>query len=53
VPPSEEPTRVEGEPLREDETAEIRPEDISETRSTPEEGETEPEEGERERREER
>ena len=53
VPPSEEPTRVEGEPLREDETAEIRPEDISETRSTPEEGETEPEEGERERKEER
>jgi uncharacterized alkaline shock family protein YloU len=40
-PPSEEETRVEGEPLREDETAEIRPEDVSETRRTPEEGETE------------
>jgi uncharacterized alkaline shock family protein YloU len=41
APPSEDETRVEGEPLREDETAEIRPEDVSETRRTPEEDETE------------
>jgi uncharacterized alkaline shock family protein YloU len=40
-PPSEDETRVEDEPLREDETAEIRPEDVSETRRTSEEGETE------------
>ncbi len=39
-PLSEEETHVEGEPLQGDETAEIRPEDVSETRRTPEEGET-------------
>jgi uncharacterized alkaline shock family protein YloU len=38
-PVPEEEVRVEGEPLQDDETAEIRPEDISETRRTPEEGE--------------
>jgi uncharacterized alkaline shock family protein YloU len=36
--PEEETTRVESEP--QDETAEIRPEDVSEARRTPEEGET-------------
>jgi uncharacterized alkaline shock family protein YloU len=40
-PPSEDETRVEDEPLREDETAEIRSEDVSEPRRTSEEGETE------------
>ncbi len=39
-PVSEEEVRVEGEPLQEDETAELRPEDVSETRRTPEEGKT-------------
>jgi hypothetical protein len=39
-PVPEEEVRVEGEPLREDKTAELRPEDVSETRRTPEEGET-------------
>jgi uncharacterized alkaline shock family protein YloU len=39
-PVSEEAVRVEGEPLQEDETAELRPEDVSETRRPPEEGET-------------
>ncbi len=38
-PVSEEVVRAEGEPLPEDETAEIRPEDVSERRRTPEEGE--------------
>src|SRR3712207_770041 len=33
----EEEVRVEGEPLAEDQTAELRPEDVSETRPTPEE----------------
>src|SRR3712207_848735 len=36
-PPPEEEVRVEGEPLAEDQTAELRPEDVSETRPTPEE----------------
>ena len=40
-PVSEEEVRVEGEPLQEDETAELRPEDVSEARRTPEQGETE------------
>jgi uncharacterized alkaline shock family protein YloU len=39
-PGPEEEVRVEGEPLQEDETAELRPEDVSERRRTPEEGET-------------
>jgi uncharacterized alkaline shock family protein YloU len=39
--PLSEEVRVEGEPLQGDETAEIRPEDVSETRRTPEEGDTE------------
>jgi uncharacterized alkaline shock family protein YloU len=38
-PVSEEVVRAEGEPLPEDETAEIRPGDVSERRRTPEEGE--------------
>ena len=40
-PVSEEEVRVEGEPLQEDETAELRPEDVSEARRTSEQGETE------------
>src|SRR5918997_2370206 len=39
-PVPEEEVRVEGEPLQGDETAELRPEDVSETRRTPEEDET-------------
>ena len=39
-PVPEEEVRVEGEPLQEDETAELRSEDVSETRRTPEEDET-------------
>ena len=39
-PVPEEEVHVEGEPLREDETAELRPEDVSETRQTPDESET-------------
>jgi hypothetical protein len=34
---SEEEVRVEGGPLQEDETAELRPEDVSETRTPSEE----------------
>src|SRR3712207_3233745 len=40
-PVPEEEVRVESEPLQEDATAELRAEDVSETRRTPEEGETE------------
>jgi uncharacterized alkaline shock family protein YloU len=40
-PVPEEGVRVEGEPLQEDETAELRPEDVSEARRTSEQGETE------------
>ena len=39
-PVPEEEVRVEGEPLQGDETAELRPEDVSEARRTPEEDET-------------
>ncbi len=39
-PVPKEEVRVEGEPLQEDETAELRPEDVSETRRTLEEGDT-------------
>ena len=39
-PLSEEEVRVEGRPLEKDETAELRPEDVAETRPTPEEDET-------------
>jgi uncharacterized alkaline shock family protein YloU len=39
-PVPEEEVRVEGEPLQGDETAELRPEDVSQTRRTPEEDET-------------
>ena len=39
-PLPEEEVRVEGEPLAEDQTAELRSEDVSETRQTPEEDET-------------
>ena len=39
-PLSEEEVRVEGRPLERDETAELRPEDVSETRPAPEEGKT-------------
>ena len=39
-PVPEEEVRVEGEPLQGDETAELKPDDVSETRRTPEEGET-------------
>jgi uncharacterized alkaline shock family protein YloU len=39
-PVPEEEVRVEGGPLAEDETAELRPEDVSRTRPTPEEDET-------------
>ena len=39
-PVPEEEVRVEGEPLQGDETAELKPEDVSQTRRTPEEGET-------------
>ena len=39
-PVPEEEVRVEGEPLQGDETAELKPEDVSETRRKPEEDET-------------
>ena len=39
-PVPEEEVRVEGEPLQGDETAELKPEDVSQTRRTPEEDET-------------